>query len=397
MLRSTPEGESTTKVDQLLHASQHKSPKLRRTDNSRERPSERGRTNYMGCLDDAHLMVLDAILRESEEASKIEAIYEQNQGIGSTREVALNMEDEHQFQSSKATTAILDVDQSSAMIHPMSAIGAHARASVALHQSVMSNFSLTASAPSIPRSNNSPVEVQATRLTRALSPVSWRRLQKRLYMRKRRAKLQGKSDTSQAYNAHNMDGGSTLDIRRLKPGRKPKTHIQEIPSRSSSPAMPDNADGQKLKQRKACQGGLTLLYKLRAKFREEGIDGAYLRGQEMDLFHLSALARLREYVPLVVFVRFFLICYSLYGAIEDGFAENDTAGEQDQAEGSLPCAIDARLIQHLQVAVVLFVTIVIHHIIVWKETQLRLKQQSLVWKEGDLVCIQDMWLLCVSP
>ena len=54
-------------------------------------------------------------------------------------------------------------------------------------------------------------------------------------------------------------------------------------------------------------------------------------------------------------------------------------------EDAIPDGIDATLVQHLQAAVVLFVTDVMHRVIVRKERQVRLKEHSGVWRPGEQV------------
>ena len=115
-----------------------------------------------------------------------------------------------------------------------------------------------------------------------LSPKSRRRLQKRLYMRRRRAKLQGQ-DPTETMDTMAFPG-------RLKPGRKTKRvdAPAPCPTRGS-----DTESDDQLPAKKHSQRGLTLPYKLRAIFSELGVDAAYLRAQGMDLIHLGALAHLR--------------------------------------------------------------------------------------------------------
>ena len=54
-------------------------------------------------------------------------------------------------------------------------------------------------------------------------------------------------------------------------------------------------------------------------------------------------------------------------------------------DNAFPNGIDAMLVQHLQAAVVLFVTDVMHRVIVWKERQMRLKKRSVAWRPGEQV------------
>ena len=199
-----------------------------------------------------------------------------------------------------------------------------------------------------------------------LSPKSRRRLQKRLYMRRHRAKLQGHLDSSQSPTA-TFPG-------RLKAGRKPKK--TSAPSTTcTSDIESDDQQSAKPKQNKS---GLTLPYKLRAIFSELGIDAAYLRAQRMDLIHFSALANLRGCVAPVLFSRLLrsgFVC-RLYNTLERGPSPD---------EDEVPKGVDATLVQHLQAAVVVFVTDVMHRAIVWKERQIRLKKHSLAWRTNEYV------------
>jgi hypothetical protein len=68
---------------------------------------------------------------------------------------------------------------------------------------------------------------------------------------------------------------------------------------------------------------------------------------------------------------------SLYSSLEH---------REEEADGTaIAASIDAQLIQHLQAAMVSFVTDLIHRAIVWREREIRLKQRSRVWRQGDQV------------
>ena len=58
----------------------------------------------------------------------------------------------------------------------------------------------------------------------------------------------------------------------------------------------------------------------------------------------------------------------LYNTLERGPSPNE--------EDTGPDGVDATLVQQLQAAVVVFVTDVMHRVIVWKETQMRLNRRS---------------------
>ena len=58
----------------------------------------------------------------------------------------------------------------------------------------------------------------------------------------------------------------------------------------------------------------------------------------------------------------------LYNTLEQGPSPNE--------EDTGPDGVDATLVQQLQAAVVVFMTDMMHHAIVWKETQMRLNRRS---------------------
>jgi hypothetical protein len=108
-----------------------------------------------------------------------------------------------------------------------------------------------------------------------LSPTTRRRLQKRLYMRRKRAEKAGKT-------ADNC-------ITRLKPGRKAKPTKAELEQYGG--------DGVNLGEevhgtRHAHASGKTLPYKVREELDSLGIDAVRLRQDGIGLFHMSTLAKL---------------------------------------------------------------------------------------------------------
>ncbi|KAL4079101.1 hypothetical protein J3A83DRAFT_4086152 [Scleroderma citrinum] len=261
------------------------------------------REDYMTHLDDAHLSVLDAILREGEESWRIENSREESGDPASETAVDDTLIDPELLAISGGPLISASIDDALSQSGPAAAN----------------------EDPSCPNPD-------------LLSPKSRRRLQKRLYMRRRRAKLQGRDSAQGPIETMNI-------LERLKPGRKPKK--AETPS---APVSDDESDDQQ--SAKPRHSGLTLPYKLREIFRELGVDAAYLRAQGMDLIHLGALARLRGCV---------VSC----------------------EEEAVPNAIDGTLVQHLQAALVVFVTDVIHRAIVWKERQMRVKRHSAAWRASE--------------
>ncbi|KAG8220465.1 hypothetical protein J3R82DRAFT_3160 [Butyriboletus roseoflavus] len=194
------------------------------------------------------------------------------------------------------------------------------------------------------------------------SPRSRRRIQKRLHMRRKRALLRENGAAS--------EDAVHAGIDRLKPGKKGKKARSErnepslVSTSVSCSEAPSDVETQLpenvLKKGKA---GLTLPYKLKAQFAELGIDAEYLRGQGMDFLNLSALGKLMG------------LCSSL------------EHGEEEADVSVIAKSIDAQLIRHLQAAMVMFVTDVLHRVIVWREREIRLKQRSQAWRHGDQITI----------
>ena len=120
------------------------------------------------------------------------------------------------------------------------------------------------------------------------SPRSRRRIQKRLYMRRKRALLRGNGVASEVA----VDAG----IEKLKPGKKTKSEQREISVVSTSiPCSEATSDAEaELPENvpKKNKPGLTLAYKLKAQCTELGIGAAYIRGQGMGLLNLGALGKL---------------------------------------------------------------------------------------------------------
>ncbi|KIM59333.1 hypothetical protein SCLCIDRAFT_27440 [Scleroderma citrinum Foug A] len=177
-----------------------------------------------------------------------------------------------------------------------------------------------------------------------LSPRSRLCLQKHLYMQCHRAKLQGQHDNP------------TLTFPGLLNTAHKAKMVKTTPAPLTSRLPNIEADDQQPAKPKHSKGGLTLPYKIRAIFSELGVDAVYLRAQGMDLIHLRSLACLRW----------------LYNTLEWGPSPNE--------EHTGPDGVDAVLVQQLQAAVVVFVTDVMHCVIVWKETQMWLN-----WRSGEQI------------
>jgi hypothetical protein len=145
----------------------------------------------------------------------------------------------------------------------------------------------------------------------ALSPVTRRRLKKRLYMRRKRAQLRGE-DVDQASKV-------TVSLERMKPGRKvggkgkeksvsvveklegETLSIGKKNSKRGTSTTPEftepgpddvleDADGTT--EKSVTIPVKTRYQKIRAEFENAGIDASYLRKHGMDLFHHGPLGKL---------------------------------------------------------------------------------------------------------
>ncbi|KAI6100544.1 hypothetical protein F5141DRAFT_1139332 [Pisolithus sp. B1] len=354
------------------------------------------REDHLACLGDAHLSALDSILRDHEESLRMERSCKENQDAASPHlEIREGTPPSHEHEREMRTimnvTDTIADDPSNAMIDPVL---------LAISGVPSSTTTTMSSIPikTIPAADRSPLVSSGPPLTKAsvihdarqdtvdfvqshvraasedpaalnldlLSPKSRRRLQKRLYMRRRRARLHGKEDASySATEVETADIGQIVGLGRLKPGRKAKDKSRCTTPKSSAPTPNVESDDEEPTKVKQTTHGLTLRSKLKSMFSKLGVDAAYLRVQGMDLLHLNTLARLM----------------GLFTASECGSPSDDAS--TDEIDEELPFAIDATLIRHLQAAVVFFVTDVIYRAIAWKEGQIRLKQGSLAWRSSD--------------
>jgi hypothetical protein len=120
-----------------------------------------------------------------------------------------------------------------------------------------------------------------------LSPTSRRRYQKRLYMRRKRAKLSGREVDDK--------------VRRLKPGRKAKK-VMRSTSSTADAAVGASAEALDVESeqhedgdfRRSHASGKTLPYKILAEFTALGIDAEVLGELGLDLFHPGGLAKLMK-------------------------------------------------------------------------------------------------------
>ncbi|KAF8906524.1 hypothetical protein CPB84DRAFT_395944 [Gymnopilus junonius] len=188
-----------------------------------------------------------------------------------------------------------------------------------------------------------------------------RKLQKRLYMRRKRAEQTGRTIIS----------GSS----RLRPGRRKKTRNPPKPrpktynthrkirlgERCASPLkdhlvnhgeLSEAVEGEGLPYESRSQGGTTKPYRVRKFLQDHDIDVEALANINLTLFHLSTLARLMR----------------LYYSVHESNADADDA------------SISADTISFLVTIITEFVSEAIRRVIITKEQEIRLKRELKVWK-----------------
>lgn len=290
----------------------HASPSAREASRDPSASLARKREALMARLEVPHLLVLDSILREDEETMQAKS----NSREGS---VAAVMRTKHgddgacgvgaSSQSDRVTASPVTSNDpgasSSVVIDPaLLALsggadpGGSTSALTSRRLSTQDSSSLlsVSSQPSqagpsntFSQDSDTPADPDANaegELSLS-SPRSRRRVQKRLYMRRKRAQLRGDTVASE-------DTGT----KKLKPGKKAKAKSEQSETSVMSNSVPcskapSDAEAELPENvPKKNKPGLTLPYKLKAQFAELGIDAAYLRDQGMDLLNLSALGRL---------------------------------------------------------------------------------------------------------
>ncbi|KAI0290354.1 hypothetical protein BC826DRAFT_1187348 [Russula brevipes] len=168
-----------------------------------------------------------------------------------------------------------------------------------------------------------------------LSPISRRRIHKRLYMRRKRAEASG--------------AVAQLDPARLKPGRK-----ASATSRYKQPHHNGDSDSENPKQPAR---GDTRPYKIQRELERLGIGADYLRANGLDLFHLGALGRLMRLYP------------RLDASRPAGFAES----------------LAAETIQMLHTLVVQFTRDLVRRAIALRDLDFALCAHTKVWGLGERV------------
>ena len=194
-----------------------------------EREGEWGREDVLGRLDGEALVVLDRVLRLDEER--------ESRGGSSVGETEPGASIFHRAESSSPPRSLHDSDDDE-----------------------------------VKDVGDEDDEDDTGAIPTCLSPASRRRITKRLYMRRLRAKASG--------------GVAQLDPARLKPGRKASNKAKlRDPEESGGGQKQQNTPGE------------TRPYKIQRELEELGIDVEYLRENGLDLFHLGALGRLMRCVP----------------------------------------------------------------------------------------------------
>ncbi|KAI0770015.1 hypothetical protein C8Q74DRAFT_866300 [Fomes fomentarius] len=183
-----------------------------------------------------------------------------------------------------------------------------------------------------------------------MSPASRRRYQKRLYMRRKRAKETGAPVIENA--------------ERLKPGRKPKNRAKKA-TPATEEAQQDAAtpsvaaeDEDRSAYRHPNVSGRTLPYKRQLDFVSKGVDVPRLRREGLDLFHLQGVSRLMQ-----------------------------TYNELHDVDSTIASEISADTLRLLRALVVRFVSQAMSRAIISKEQERIAKLQTKAWrlKENQVV------------
>ncbi len=229
----------------------------------------------------------------------------------------------------------------------------------------------------------------------AKTSTDLRRLQKRLYMRRKRAEASGKT--------------ANLDLRRLRPGRetkerkpskpRPKTYSQSRKkvfsggrppqaenqgslnkegdneqSSSTHEPEPDSGDKDAYPVHEEpmyeghSKGGLRRPYKVKKLFLESGIDAEKISSMELDFFYLSKMAKLLGCV------------FSFCLLTPRNYPQFFWASVHDSLKDVKTISISADSVQFLREIVKEFVSAIIQRAIVMKEQEIRLKGKLKVWK-----------------
>ncbi|EIN03571.1 hypothetical protein PUNSTDRAFT_147005 [Punctularia strigosozonata HHB-11173 SS5] len=204
-------------------------------------------------------------------------------------------------------------------------------------------------------------------LLESLSPRHRRQLQKRLWMRRKRAEARGVAPS--------------LTVERQKPGRKRKVPDNQgdvapdtIAKKSRSIEDDDDVSDRESStgaQKNAHQGGITLHYKLKALFADLDLDYAGLHKNGLDFFRVAALGRL---------IRL--------------YASRHSADEDVQYH------ISASVVQQLYSIIVAFIEKITRRAITVTEQERRTKLHTKVWRKSpsDILTAHDVeYALSITP
>lgn len=161
----------------------------------------------------------------------------------------------------------------------------------------------------------------------ALSPAARRRLRKRMYMRRKRAKT----------NGGEVDQSAT----RLKPGRKRK----KLPGETDDPEEPT---------RHPRASGKTLTYKIREGLDSAGITIEWMQEENLDMFHMTGLHKLMK----------------MYNNLHD-------------ISDSVVTEISIHTVQRLRDELVRFMVRLVQRTIVSREQEMRAKMHTKVWRVAE--------------
>ncbi|KAH0829035.1 hypothetical protein J3R83DRAFT_2490 [Lanmaoa asiatica] len=248
----------------------------------------RKREALMDRLEVPHLLVLDSILRESEETMK---------GKSKSREGSVTTATPTEHGDEKVPR-VHDAEASSLSQRITAPQGTtNVSPNVVIDPVLLALSGGADLVGGVPRESTStscaPTKLRSVESDLSLfSPRSRRRIQKRLYMRRKRALLRENGAAS--------EGVVHTGIEKLRPGKKANSERSEASNVSTPVPCSEATSDAEMKPSenvvKKNKPGLTLPYKLKAQFTESGIDAAFLRGQGMDLLNLGALGRLMGWV-----------------------------------------------------------------------------------------------------
>ncbi|KIM77813.1 hypothetical protein PILCRDRAFT_11708 [Piloderma croceum F 1598] len=267
----------------------------------KEQHRQWNKEDIMRSMGVAHLKVIDNLLREEEETQAATATSRQN------------------------TVEPPPVPSDEEMIDPV------------LRSNPMPTPGLSTSTP--------PVEPVSSAIPSPLSPASRRRLQKRLYMRRKRAEATGRTELLSVE-------GSTV-VQRGKPGRKSKPRKKRKTEEGDAVVDDDQEDDEEEEEdaRHSHIGGKTRHYKIKGLLESTDMDAETLDKNGLGLFHLSALFKLMR----------------MYNLLHN-------VGPDVSTE------ISADAVQFLHAHVVRYVTELIRRAIVSREQERDMKAHTKVWR-----------------